>query len=260
MNNLNLSPEDFENAWKLYEAEKINPLTRENMFKGGIYSILSSRENYQKQMIVFNRLMNNGLDNPESILRDDKRLRNIVRKSGFYNQKIEAIYRLSHAWPKSNLPEEILKDSENGRKKGFDLRERIDREVYGMGYKCASLFLRMCDYLDLAIIDRHVLEGIEELASDFELPKDYKIRGISDKKYLEIEEIIAKLAKENNVETAIMSMFFYYRDSQFKNGFQRELNLGCEFNIISRKRVKPMEGSNNKFKPDRAVQKILFDK
>ena len=45
MNKLNLNPEDFENAWKLYEAEKINPLTRENMFKGGIYSILSSREN-----------------------------------------------------------------------------------------------------------------------------------------------------------------------------------------------------------------------
>ncbi len=260
MNKLNLSSKDFENAWKLYEAEKINPLTRENMFKGIVYSILSSRENYQKQMMVFNRLMDHGLDNPESILGNEKKLRGIVRKSGFHNQKIDAIYRLSQAWPKSNLPEDILEDSENGRKKGFELRERIDKEVYGMGYKCASLFLRMCDYLDLAIIDRHVLEGIEELASDFELPKDYKIRGISDKKYLEIEEIIAKLAKENDIETAIMSMFFYYRDSQFKNGFQREFSLGCDFNIISRERVNPVKGINKKPNLDRAVQKRLFDR
>lgn len=260
MNKPILSSGDFENAWKLYEAEKINPLTRENMFKGMIYSILSPRENYQKQMIVFNRLMDYGLDNPESILGNEKRLRNIVGRSRYYNQKREAIYRLSQAWSKSNLPEEILKDSENGRKNGLGLRKRIDKEIYGMGYKTTSLFLRMCDYLDLAIIDMHVLRGLESIVEGFKLSEDMIIRGISNKKYLEIEEIITKLAKDNNVEISIMSMSIYHRDSQFRNGFQKELNLGCDFNIVSRERVSSMEGVNNKFKPDRAVQKILFDK
>jgi len=234
-----ITPEHFENAWKLYEDEKINPLTPEEMFRGIIYTILSPGENYQKQMRVFNRLMDYGLNTPKGVLSNEKRLRGIVGTSQYCTRKIESIYKLSKNWNDSKIPELILEDVRTGRNNSFKLRKIIDKELFGMGYKTTSLFLRMCDYLDIAIIDMHVLRGLEGLVKGFEVTEEMLIRGISDKKYLEIEKLIVKLAEEVGVETAIMSMAIYHRDSHYRQGHQKEIIFpDLEFNIFKRKQRK----------------------
>lgn len=225
MKRLVLTEKDFEDAWKLYEAEKIDPITKENMFRGIIYCMLSSGgENYQKQMMVYNRLLRSGLDNPDAICHGEDKLMEIVGKSIYPNMKIIDIYRLALNWPTLDIPYRILVDREHGMDNGFDIRELIVENVSGMGYKCSSLFLRMCGYLDLATIDRWALRMLHSLDYDVKLPESNKKgRGIAKKEYLELEEIIRGLANEYGIEIAIFQMAVYFKYSSWKKGVQLEL-------------------------------------
>lgn len=93
------------------------------------------------------------------------------------------------------------------KKSGKDMRDWLVKTVKGLGMKESSHFLRNVGYRDLAIIDFHIVDLLER-EKLIERPKT-----ITPKKYLEIEEVLAKLGKEANLNLAELDLYLWYLET-----------------------------------------------
>ncbi len=84
------------------------------------------------------------------------------------------------------------------------IREWIVNNINGLGYKECSHFLRNIGFDEYAIIDFHIIDVL----SDNKLIK--KPKTLTKKKYLEIENILKKLAKETNLTLAELDLYLWY--------------------------------------------------
>ncbi len=96
------------------------------------------------------------------------------------------------------------------RKKLNDLelnRDWLVKNIKGIGMKEASHFLRNIGFDDYAIIDFHIIDilvknGLIE-----------KPNTLTRKRYLEIEEILRKLAKKLNLTLAELDLYLWYLET-----------------------------------------------
>ncbi|MCX8191050.1 MAG: N-glycosylase/DNA lyase [Candidatus Aenigmarchaeota archaeon] len=116
----------------------------------------------------------------------------------FYNKRAEYIEKNRE---KIDLLEEI-DCSENSRK-------ILVENFMGIGYKEASHFLRNVGCENFAIIDRHVLKFLKEFKLIKEIPKT-----LSEKKYLEIEEILKNLGRELKISLAELDICIFYHQTK----------------------------------------------
>lgn len=93
------------------------------------------------------------------------------------------------------------------KKSGIEMREWLVKTVKGLGMKESSHFLRNVGYKDLAIIDFHIVDLLER-EKLIERPKT-----ITPKKYLEIEQILAKLGKQVNLNLAELDLYLWYLET-----------------------------------------------
>jgi N-glycosylase/DNA lyase len=87
------------------------------------------------------------------------------------------------------------------------LRDWIVNNVKGLGYKEASHFLRNIGFDDYAIIDFHIID----ILVDYQLIE--KPKTLTKKKYLEIESILQKIAKETNLTLAELDLYLWYMET-----------------------------------------------
>jgi N-glycosylase/DNA lyase len=85
-----------------------------------------------------------------------------------------------------------------------DPRGWVAENIKGLGYKEASHFLRNVGYQNYAIIDRHVIN----ILAENKLIK--KPGSISKKLYLEIEEILGKIALKLKMSQAELDLYLWY--------------------------------------------------
>jgi N-glycosylase/DNA lyase len=79
--------------------------------------------------------------------------------------------------------------------------------VKGLGMKEASHYLRNVGYLDLAIIDRHILAHMREHGlADTDVRK-----GITRRKYLEYERTLEKVAAKLGMPLGKMDLYLWYK-------------------------------------------------
>lgn len=90
------------------------------------------------------------------------------------------------------------------KKSGQEMRDWLVKNVKGLGMKESSHFLRNVGYKDLAIIDFHIIDLLEREGL-IERPKT-----ITPKKYLEIEQVLAKLGKEVELNLAELDLYLWY--------------------------------------------------
>ncbi|MEM2878132.1 MAG: N-glycosylase/DNA lyase [Candidatus Hadarchaeales archaeon] len=83
-------------------------------------------------------------------------------------------------------------------------RAWLVKNVKGIGWKEASHFLRNVGYLDLAILDRHVLRILREYGIIKEIP-----RHLSEKSYLEIEEKMKELANRMKMSLGELDLYLW---------------------------------------------------
>ncbi len=86
----------------------------------------------------------------------------------------------------------------------FNMRSRLVRLVKGFGYKEASHFLRNIGFLEVAIIDRHILR----LLRNYGLV-DNNIK-VTPRRYLYIERIILGLADELGLKPGVLDLYMWY--------------------------------------------------
>jgi N-glycosylase/DNA lyase len=89
----------------------------------------------------------------------------------------------------------------------FKAREYLAKNVKGLGYKEASHYLRNIGRKNLAIIDFHIIDLLAE-NKIIEKPKN-----LSSKRYMEIEEKLAKLCKKLNLSQAELDLYLWYLET-----------------------------------------------
>ncbi len=87
-------------------------------------------------------------------------------------------------------------------------RDWLVENITGLGMKEASHFLRNVGYLDLAIIDKHILTHMEEQGIIEERPKT-----MTRKKYLEYEEILTRVAGRLGMPLGQMDLYLWAKKS-----------------------------------------------
>lgn len=85
-----------------------------------------------------------------------------------------------------------------------ELREWLVENIKGLGYKEASHFLRNIGFVDVAIIDFHIID----LLARYGLVK--KPSALTKKKYLEIEELLKKIGKKSGLNMAELDLYLWY--------------------------------------------------
>ncbi len=93
----------------------------------------------------------------------------------------------------------------------FGFREWLVKNVKGLGYKEASHFLRNIGLgEDLAILDRHILKGLQALNIIYEVPA-----ALSRKRYLCIERKMLKFASKSGIDMRHIDFLLWYRQTGY---------------------------------------------
>lgn len=219
-----LTRKDFENARLLLKRELISPINQENMFRAGLYCILSAAEKYSKHNAIYYELLENEIDTPDAILSNKRELTEIIQRARYPNAKEKHIRKFASWWLESDLPDEIMIDIYAEKKKEFALRNRLAEEAPGIWYKGASLFMIKCGYENVVPVDLWVLRFLEENGHDVSLPHyvtvrspNYKERsGPTPKEYLQYEKVISDAAKEYLVSPALFQFILWSKYSTWK--------------------------------------------
>jgi len=198
MQKIDITDEDLKVARALCETQLLNPLTAESMFTAGIYSILSVAERYDKHTLVYNDMMNNGLNAPEEIINRPGDVKDIVRVARFPKQKIDRITRFARWWERDggSFSRDVLDDVANGRNREFELRNRLAESAPGIAYKAASLFMSQCGYQNVVSIDVWMIRALYGMGYDVAVPDYMTTSGPLKKEYLRLEKILMGIARE----------------------------------------------------------------
>ena len=91
---------------------------------------------------------------------------------------------------------------------GRQMREWLGKNIKGFGYKGGSPLFRNIGYLDVAILDRHILKNLVKCGVIESLPK-----SLTPKKYLEIEEKMKKFADKINIPFPELDLLFWSEET-----------------------------------------------
>ena len=132
----------------------------------------------------------------------EKQLASRLKKLGYRFPNKRAAYIVSAREKK----EELKKLIDSG-KTGREIRGWLVDNITGLGMKEASHFLRNIGFGDVAIIDFHIID----------LLAGYGIisapESLTKKKYLKIEEKLAKLADETRLDLGKLDLYLWYLET-----------------------------------------------
>ena len=99
-----------------------------------------------------------------------------------------------------------LKNIVQSFKTSSEARIWLSENISGLGFKESSHFLRNVGYLELAILDRHVISNMVE----FRLIMPEK-SSLTKKRYLEYEKILKRVAARINMHVGELDLYLWYR-------------------------------------------------
>lgn len=88
-----------------------------------------------------------------------------------------------------------------------EIRIHLVNKIKGIGMKEASHFLRNIGFKDYAIVDFHIVDILVSHGL-IEKPKT-----LTPKKYLEIERVLAELARKTNTSLAELDLYLWYKET-----------------------------------------------
>ena len=119
------------------------------------------------------------------------------------------LVELGHRFPNARA-KFIVEARQNFKKinlKHENIREDLVKNIKGLGMKEASHFLRNIGFNNYAIIDFHIIDFLVKNGL-IEKPK-----ALTEKKYLEIESVLEKIAKETSLSLGELDMYLWYLET-----------------------------------------------
>ncbi|MFW9896617.1 MAG: N-glycosylase/DNA lyase [Candidatus Thorarchaeota archaeon] len=133
---------------------------------------------------------------------DERSLSQKLKSLGYRFPNIRAKYIVEARTYKEQL-KKVLETHTNLN----ELRDWIVKNIKGLGYKEASHFLRNIGYTGYAIIDFHIIDVL----ANYNIVT--KPQTLTRKRYLEIEEILKKIALELDLNLGELDLFMWYSET-----------------------------------------------
>jgi thermostable 8-oxoguanine DNA glycosylase len=195
--------EDYSKTVQRYGAEDFH-------YGALLYSILSLREKFDQHKKQFNEFLCNDYWTAQSILENRVGVEKILKRYGFQDRKIQSVFSSAEEWPKMNITKRMREDKNKGL--GEIIRKEIDDRMYGVGYKFASLFIRMSGYEDIAPIDNWATMYLESRG----VTGRHARSGLKPKQYVVYENKLREYAERFNVSVALFQATIYATWSTWK--------------------------------------------
>jgi len=166
------------------------------IFKELCFCILAAGYSAEKSLHIQEKINDGFLNLSEKELAEE------LKKLGHRYPEARARYIVKSREKMNELKNviEVLEDCKQ-------IREWLVENIYGLGYKEASHFLRNIGCLDLAIIDYHILDLLEK----YKIIK--KPRTLTKKRYLEIEKILEKVSGRLNMQLGELDLYLWYLET-----------------------------------------------
>ena len=180
---------------RVKEFKAINKESNEELFGELCFCLLTANFNAEKTIKIQNEIGECFLSDNQNQL--EKKLKDYGHR--FPNKRAEYIQKARNCKDKLN---DIV--SFHDKK---SLREWMVNNVKGLGYKETSHFLRNVGFDEYAIIDFHIID----LLVRYGIIK--KPKTITKNKYLEIENILSKIAEKTNLTLAELDLYLWYMET-----------------------------------------------
>lgn len=181
---------------RIKEFKENGEKTSSELFKELCFCILTANFNAEKSIKIQEKIGDGFLTLPEFKLAEE------LKKLGHRYPGVRAKYIVEARRYKDSLREII-----NSIGEGAKIREWLAKNIRGIGYKEASHFLRNIGYTDLAILDFHILNILAKHGI-IEKPK-----ALTRKKYLQIENILKKIAENLKLNLAELDLYLWYLET-----------------------------------------------
>ncbi len=132
----------------------------------------------------------------------EEELRNRFKEYGYRFPNIRAKYIVEAR----NLILDIKKKI-NSNVDEMMLREWLAKTIKGLGYKEASHFLRNIGFKNIAIIDFHIIDILDEFGI-IQKPKT-----LTKKKYTEIEQVLKKIGERVKLDLDELDLYLWYMET-----------------------------------------------
>ena len=132
----------------------------------------------------------------------EKKLSDKLKQAGYRFPNKRSNYIVKAREHREAIAEKIREGSNEK-----DIREWLDANVLGLGLKEASHFLRNVGFLNLAIIDFHIVDILVEYGI-IEEPKT-----LTKSRYLEIEQVLRDLALETGLSLSELDLYLWFMET-----------------------------------------------
>lgn len=181
---------------RLREFKEVGKKSSNEVFKELCFCILTANFGAERSMKIQTELGDKFLTFPEPALA--KKLREL----GHRYPNVRATYIVDARRYRDSIKDIIKKFNDENK-----LREWLVNNVKGIGYKEASHFLRNIGYTTLAIIDFHIIDVLTR----YEIIEKPKV--LTKRRYLEIEELLRRIAKRLNLNLAELDLYLWYMET-----------------------------------------------
>lgn len=203
--------EDCSKVIQRYSVYPDEMFSSENMlFSEMVYVVMSLRERFDLNKQQFNDFLNYELGTVNNVLKHPDRLEKILGQYGMGAKKYQTIMSAANAWKSLDITNRMRSDVD--KKNGEEFRQEIVKSINGVGFKFASLFLRMCGYEDIAPPDTWGINFVESRGFVYKREDS----GLSYKTGLLYEGKLREFAKKFNATPALFQATIYARWSTWK--------------------------------------------
>ncbi len=183
-------------ANRMREFEELGGRSNEEIFKELAFCLLTANYSAEGGIKIQKAIGDGFITLPKEEL--ERRLRELGHR--FPRARAEYIVEARRLLP---TLKDILRSFDDEKK----LREWLARNVKGLGYKEASHFLRNIGYKNVAIIDYHIVDVLVRFGV-IEKP-----RTLTKRKYLEIESILERIARETGLTLGELDLYLWYMET-----------------------------------------------
>lgn len=181
---------------RLREFKELSNRSSNEIFEELCFCILTAHDNAEKCMRIQMKIGHEFFTLPESHLA--KKLKELGHR--FPNTR--AMYIVDARRHMNSLKDIIEMVNDDN-----ELREWLIKNVKGIGYKEASHFLRNVGYTKFSIIDFHIIDVLTK-HKIIEKPK-----VLTKRKYVEIEDLLRKIARGSNLNLAELDLYLWYLET-----------------------------------------------
>lgn len=164
-------------------------------FRELVLCILTSNSSFMSAYYALNAI------HDKLLYADEEDLSKILKNSGYRFYRIKAKYIINARKYYGKLKSIIFPIAESDQ---YEAREKL-LEIDGLGMKEASHFLRNVGYLDLAILDRHILKFISQYFSISD--------RLNKKKYIYVESVLRSISNSLNFPVGLIDLFIWYEET-----------------------------------------------